>query len=430
MKKIKFLALLFMASTTASVNGQVLIGENATNTPHVGAILELESTNKGLLLPNVALHDAEILTVGSLTANSDETAKGMVVYNPYPYACDGKGIYVWDGSKWVGVYTQGLVIADATYYAPDPNKTVAIPTASGDLTFLTYNLGANPALTPKQQMAYRSSASPSYEDVTVLGGLFQWGRKDYAHASRYNKTDKPDHFMTEHTYYTSYNPDTDHQFVWGKNLNTNSDWITPVSNSNLWGNGGNLAEQTNDNYSSFTPSATNNVNDPCPTGFRVPTQHEWSLIIGQNATNASNTTEDDHFSFPASDVSFTNARNPDITWVRVKNGKTITEPSWSSPADDSGFAIYNTQAWNNYTIIEGVDLTTEDAPNPLMFLPAAGYRSFESCGYNTLGGYYWSNIGAGGLSRYMYFKEPCNLFATGNSNRAFGFSVRCVSESN
>ncbi|MDR0413071.1 MAG: fibrobacter succinogenes major paralogous domain-containing protein [Dysgonamonadaceae bacterium] len=106
MKKKSFCLMLTLALiSVASAQAQVVIGGQAT-TPHEGAILDLASggqTNLGLLLPNVALGD--LATDFALVANADnnvkQTATGMIVYNTANLTFGGKGIYVWDGNKWV-----------------------------------------------------------------------------------------------------------------------------------------------------------------------------------------------------------------------------------------------------------------------------------------------------------------------------------------
>ncbi|GHT76879.1 hypothetical protein FACS189463_2780 [Bacteroidia bacterium] len=107
MKKMNFLVLSLIVLSVTSVKAQVKIG--ADSDPHAGAILDLTSANdKGLLLPNVALQDEEILQVDGLARKgADASARGMVVYNTNAYALDGKGIYVWDGDKWIGIKAQG-----------------------------------------------------------------------------------------------------------------------------------------------------------------------------------------------------------------------------------------------------------------------------------------------------------------------------------
>ncbi|MDR1682434.1 MAG: hypothetical protein LBS25_03465, partial [Candidatus Symbiothrix sp.] len=96
MKKFIFLMLLLIILGAASVKAQVSIG--TVNDPHAGAILDLQSNAKVLLLPHVELLDLEILQVGGSNAGEDLTATGMIVYNISPNFCEG--VYFWNGSQW------------------------------------------------------------------------------------------------------------------------------------------------------------------------------------------------------------------------------------------------------------------------------------------------------------------------------------------
>jgi len=104
-KKILFVGLLVAFAQFAKA--QVKIGENPT-TINKGSILELESANKGLLFPRVALTNT---TTWSLATGSVPVA-GMVVFNTKTIAAgftgtieypailpNGTGLYYWDFDK-------------------------------------------------------------------------------------------------------------------------------------------------------------------------------------------------------------------------------------------------------------------------------------------------------------------------------------------
>jgi uncharacterized protein (TIGR02145 family) len=114
------------------------------------------------------------------------------------------------------------------------------------------------------------------------------------------------------------------------------------------------------------------VNDPCPTGYRVPTGKEWSDVLANNEN--------------------------------VYIGS-----SWSS-----GAANYET----------GLKLGES------LFLPAAGYRNYELGG--TLrsrgdSGLYWSSSEFGSYEAWhlYFYKGRTNTL---NYDRRGGFSVRCIAE--
>jgi hypothetical protein len=90
MKKNLILVLLLLVAAIGA-QAQVLIG--AEGTPDPTAVLELRSTNKGLLLPQVRLDAAD--DVSKLTT----PVAGMLVYNRT--GALQHGIYFWNGEVWV-----------------------------------------------------------------------------------------------------------------------------------------------------------------------------------------------------------------------------------------------------------------------------------------------------------------------------------------
>ena len=94
------------------VSAQVTIGTN--NDPHAGAVLDLQSTSKGLLLPRISLTNVTTFTLDEKGADTAATAKGMVVYNTNANITGGAGVgvYVWDGAKWTTVGGTNNVAVD------------------------------------------------------------------------------------------------------------------------------------------------------------------------------------------------------------------------------------------------------------------------------------------------------------------------------
>lgn len=101
MKKIFLLFIITFSSVfAASINAQVTIGSNAE--PNANAVLDLQSSTKGLLLPRLALTRTD--NAAPLSAHT----AGMTVYNtatsddsvPFEYYVS-PGLYYNDGTKWV-----------------------------------------------------------------------------------------------------------------------------------------------------------------------------------------------------------------------------------------------------------------------------------------------------------------------------------------
>lgn len=91
MIRIAYVSCIILLSMT--VSAQVKNGENAVNV-HPNALLELESNDKGLLLPRLAINDL----------NSSAPLPGTVVPGMMVYSLDGlvpDGQYTWDGNQWM-----------------------------------------------------------------------------------------------------------------------------------------------------------------------------------------------------------------------------------------------------------------------------------------------------------------------------------------
>ena len=91
MKKILFLLFLFLI---LSIKAQVGIGGNPDN----AAMLDIQSTHKGLLIPRVSLSN---ITDTSLDGTYT-VSEGMIIYNTNANVTggNGKGLYYFNGTQW------------------------------------------------------------------------------------------------------------------------------------------------------------------------------------------------------------------------------------------------------------------------------------------------------------------------------------------
>jgi len=212
MKKLIVSIAFIIVSFT--LTAQVGIG---TTTPE-GA-LDVVSENSGLILSRVA-------NVSEVTSPVD----GMMVYDIF-----NKCIRPYEGGSW----TDCLSGAETTaVFATGPCKGQPVeftfngvtykPVASSGKCWLDRNLGAT-------QVATSSADAASY------GDLYQWGRLADGHQIR-----------TSETTTTLSATDTPEN---GNFIIESSDWRSP-QNDNLW-------------------QGVNGINNPCPSGYRIPTEAEW-----------------------------------------------------------------------------------------------------------------------------------------------------------
>jgi len=179
----------------------------------------------------------------------------------------------------------------------------------------------------------------AFNDTQSYGYLYQWGRGVDGHqilspisgtTATLSSSDSPGHanFITA--------PSSPY------------DWRTP-QNNNLW-------------------QGVSGVNNPCPTGFRLPLQSEWQTL------------------------------------VTAIGGFTNATCGLSSTCREVAF-------------------------NSSLKLPVAGYRSYSTAGLLDQGsyGYYWSSTPGGIYAHDLYFYAT-GVYPADYNTRAYGFSVRCVKD--
>ena len=125
----------------------------------------------------------------------------------------------------------------------------------------------------------------SSTDAQGYGDLFQWGRFADGHQCRYPEVSETTLFYANTS---AASPTTD---WYGKFIidsdNTNGDWIIP-HDANLW-------------------AGVDAVNNPCPSGYRLPTEAEWSTERSSWSSNNSSGAFGSPLKLPISGI-----RNPDL----------------------------------------------------------------------------------------------------------------------
>ncbi|MDR0681053.1 MAG: hypothetical protein LBG15_04265, partial [Dysgonamonadaceae bacterium] len=304
------------------------------------------------------------------------------------------------------VRVQNAPVGCSVRRVDDP--TLESPTVSGWLTFMCYNLGADPDYgDPAAQKAYVPSPNTdSSTDRTVYGDLFQWGRVDDGHqrrdlpseniwpadhsgsASGFTDDPVPDNVANINTT-TGQVLETDVRFGKFIRRSTNNfDWIagTTAVYDNRW--------NANTEVSPVKAAA-----DPCPENWRVPTLTEWASIYGTttNCTTGANC--------------YTSAKVNQWT-------HNFAVP----PVGDAG--------------THGISLTpsatagnTDYGISPTLFLSAGADRNRDYAIIDHSGNYsiYWSST----VSNFTAYSLDCgstNIILKPIHGRSNGYSVRCISE--
>jgi hypothetical protein len=443
----KIVALTIFSASAMNLFAQVTIG--ALEPPHAAAVLDLSqvpSRNLGLLMPRVKL---EALNLFSPLTGAKEDAAGMWIYNtayspPYdPRDANSfcPGIYVYNGTDWNRIGETCQIPVTDPLTATTCSNNITVPS----VRFMTYNLGADPTYdTPKKQMAYIPT---SQTDAHVYGGLYQWGRSDLTHGASTDGSYVRYNGATNAVSATTNTPAN------GTFYMASSDWKA-TRDDTLWGNGKGMAADgtidkggvkfTDDNYYQNT-DWLHPENNPCPTGWRVPTQDELMRFMAYNCNpSQSNTTITSLGSvayFNAMATSNGGITSPSYIIVKVRNGLPTTSIDWAANETTPGMAVYLKSQWETAIATGGYlaglqqsgagmpggkRLYDTDAPNPVLFLPFAGYRNTNGT-LTHVGTYgdYWSSTIKGTYGQEAYLRNDQVNFTYATDHRAYGYSIRC-----
>ena len=297
--------LLFAALIAVSFTSFAQVGIGTTN-PDGSAVLDISSTTKGLLIPRMT--NAQLSAIASPVA-------GLIVYCTN---CNANGeMLIYNRTSWVNMV--GDVVAYVTFNFN--GLTYQEVTSGTGKTWMDRNLGAT-------QVATSSTDAASY------GDLYQWGRNTDGHQIRGSSiADGPLASGSEGSnFITSY-----------------GDWLSSSPQDDTRWNG-----------------SAKGTHDPCPSGFRVPTETELE-----------------------------------------------------AERNNGGTGFWGTGSVQN---------NAAGAFASVLKLPLAGYRNASTGALTNVGsvGVYWSSSVSGTIARRLYFySSNAYMLAT---NRAYGFSVRCIKE--
>jgi uncharacterized protein (TIGR02145 family) len=374
MKKLLLFAALLVSALSFS---QVGIG---TTTPDDSAQLDVTSTTKGLLPPR--------LTYAQKTAISSPAA-GLIVWCTN---CGTNGeAQVFNGTTWTNisgttasfgnpgaptspVATAIYKQATVSFTAPVSNGGSAITGytvtsspdsftatgASSPLTITGLTNGTSYTFTVIATNAVGNSVASSASVAVVPNCGAYVSAEVYKVFACYNlgATD------------TTVDPNTPVQYIHGNYYQWGSNTVSATASTAA---GAILSWNTTAAVNGSWSDTSRTLNDPCPIGFKVPTNVQWQGVYG--AFN------------------------------------TITRTgSWTNNGNFTTAISFGTSTIKTLT------------------LPAAGFRSFNygPLSYRGYKGYYWSSTEDGPDAWALYFSSS-SAYTTTN-DRTYGYSVRCVSE--
>ena len=217
MKNIKQIITSILIVASISINAQVAINTDGSDAD-ASAILDVKSTEKGLMPPRMT--EAQMNTISN-------PGFGLMVMCS---DCNPKGPYYFDGSNWVNFSTNFMSFSDM------------INPTTGE-TWMDRNLGA-------------SRVAQSSTDYEAYGSLYQWGRGSDGHeVINWTSSTGSDGAEQANETSTLSNSNTPGHGDFIINNSYPIDWRSP-QNDDLW-------------------QGVNGINNPCPSGYRLPTSAEW-----------------------------------------------------------------------------------------------------------------------------------------------------------
>ena len=221
MKQVLLAILLFV---NVIVFAQTGIG---TTTPEQSAQLDVSSTDKGFLTPRMTASQRD---------NIENPAQGLIIFCTDCASGEGE-LQIRLTSSWkslsLGDVNDPIWPAGTVHCNGIPTEVIDVTNPTTGKTWMDRNLGA-------------SRAATSSTDEEAYGDLYQWGRGADGHQCRnsnttttLSSTDEPGHG----------------DFILGNYLMcSGTEWRCP-ENNNLW-------------------QGVNGTNNPCPNGYRLPTEAE------------------------------------------------------------------------------------------------------------------------------------------------------------
>jgi len=255
MRKVQLIFFFILLTGILNyITAQVTIGSAVE--PEEGALLDLKqyvpdannnTSALGLAMPRVNLTDLDDITkdISEVTDVNKDDHIGLVVYNVNECLTDsqgdthGKGIYVWDGSKWqyLGADTSSSEVHQLT-------------DSRDQQVYLYRNFGSEAGDWMLENMRYIPKAADGYND--------------FEHSLQAAGTEEKEKYYcypVNGTYTIGSEPPED----WLPKEGLLYNWYAATNNENTA-----TTDQAGIDHA--------NIRGICPTGWHVPSDYEWTLL--------------------------------------------------------------------------------------------------------------------------------------------------------
>lgn len=296
LSRVFFCFLTFFS--IVQLNAQVGIN---TTSPSPGSILDVESTDKGILIPRVNI--ADLNTIAPVTGGGTES---LLIYNTNNST--GKGFHYWNGSSWIAMEDLNLSKNDLTQVS----GTRTYNMGGNKLGFTNGQLGVN-TNNPSGSFEARSSSNhdafyfvqednlTGEKDVFIVedkdnGGGSQDHSSTFKILKSGNINSGDSGFSLLELTNTGADPGADKYWISGRKVDEGAPlWGVDVTDNDIWSSGGarlGVTPNSNGSYSSGTfivePDGDTGIKTTTPNGALEVNSSNSGVILPRVSLTAAN----------------------------------------------------------------------------------------------------------------------------------------------